>query len=333
MNDPVVLPDVPSNQVLTWLEQARSFKKWPISRLITVFEATTLANLKQRHAVVKYLKGHFKETPAPVFGFTGTPGAGKSTLISSLTSTLLRKRPELTIAVIAVDPSSSESGGAILGDRTRLQKNLEEPRLFFRSQASNLELGGVSRKTFQATRLLRYLFDLVLVETVGIGQSEIEVQQVSDHAFLILQPLGGDEIQFMKCGIMEIPDTFIVNKCDEEELAKRSYHLLKSSLKLAKVSASDSPDIPIFLTSALKNRGVGEVADFVLKLSEEKATQELLQAKEVYYLKKWIREEYGHWGVSFYDEHVAPSFPHPNNLTYEEKELAFLKSVQARIDG
>src|SRR5690606_6958306 len=116
-------------------------------------------------------------------GITGTPGAGKSTLVGEMATRLVGADDHTAVAVLAVDPSSQISGGALLGDRTRVRFPAGEPRLFFRSQASDRELGGVSRTTFPVCRLLHRLFDVVFVETVGIGQSETEIQHVSDWTY------------------------------------------------------------------------------------------------------------------------------------------------------
>ena len=117
--------------------------------------------------------------------------------------------------MLAVDPSSQVSGGALLGDRTRMRFPPDERRLFFRSQASESDLGGLGPSTFQVCRLLTRLFDCVMIETVGIGQSEADIRHLADRVYLVLQPLGGDEVQFLKAGIIEVPHAFILNKCDE----------------------------------------------------------------------------------------------------------------------
>ena len=176
----------------------------------------------------------------------------------------------------------------------------KEERLFFRSQASNLELGGVSEATFQASRLLRHLFDIIIIETVGIGQNEIDIQYLTDHTFLVMQPLAGDQIQFMKAGIMEIPDGFVVNKCDEEKLARTSYHMLRASLKQARLVALDATDDfaqasrdQIFLTSALKGMGVEALAQAILALPHRRTARQC----DEFFLKKVIQRYYGEYGL------------------------------------
>jgi LAO/AO transport system kinase len=229
---------------------------------------------------------------------TGTPGAGKSSLIDRLCRHLLAADAQITLAVLAVDPSSRNSGGSILGDRTRMRPTGREPRLFFRSQASHLELGGITTATFHALRLLRPLFDLVFVESVGIGQNETDIQPLTDHTCLVMQPLAGDQIQFMKCGIMEIPETFIVNKCDECQLARSSYHLLKGALRQARLIDPDTHAAPprerIYLTSATEGLGIETLAEHLLNLQP---APDRRNQGEQFFLEKRIRSLWGEFGI------------------------------------
>lgn len=275
---------------------AVALKKLALGRLISLFENARPEAIETRTQVIKALEKEL-EPKAKIIGLTGTPGAGKSTLIGELASGLLREDPNCSVAVLAVDPSSQISGGAFLGDRTRVNFPAKENRLFFRSQASNCEFGGVSFNTFQVVRLLRYFFSYIFIETVGIGQTEIEIQQLADHTCLVMQPLAGDQIQFMKSGIMEIPDTFIVNKCDEEALAKRSYHLLKGSLKQAKLVGSEQETI--FMVSALKRIGLQPLIEHLYQLSGSTSS---FAKQEAFYLQKWFQEEYGRHGVALVEK-------------------------------
>lgn len=323
-------------RIVQQLKQAENLEKWPIAQLISVFERNTTANFVTRHQIVSYLedKQNGIDKQGVVLGVTGTPGAGKSSLIGELCLTLLNQRPEISIAVLAIDPSSHESGGALLGDRTRTIFPVKDKRLFFRSQASQQDLGGMSKQTFHVTRLLRKLFDLIIIETVGIGQSEIEVQKLSDHTCLIMQPLAGDQVQFMKAGIMEVPDTFIINKCDEDNLAKKSLHLLKSSLKLASIYVENAGDKKqaavkdIFLTSAIKRKGISELAEHVLAFRDQSVSAESLAKQEDYFLHKWIKQAYGEFGEGVY-AHFSQDEALQNG-SLEEKELRF-KTIMAQF--
>lgn len=319
------------------LESAKALKKWPLGKLISLFESSLPEAVRVRQQIIEHIDSHPEAFPrqATVLGFTGTPGAGKSSLIAEICRQLLDQQPGMAIAVLAVDPSSQISGGSILGDRTRMQFGKKMDHMFFRSQASNLELGGVSRATFQASRLLRHLFDFIIIETVGIGQSEIDIQYMTDHTFLVMQPLGGDQIQFMKCGIMEIPDSFIVNKCDEEKLARSSYHMLRSSLKQAKLINLHEQDNyqhaakdQIFLTSALKRTGINTLVSHILGLKPSKSLQEC----EAFYLKKFIEKCFGEFGMELLqkNDHFQKSL-FSTNLNYEQKEDLALAIIAKHI--
>ncbi|UZE94687.1 GTP-binding protein [Alkalimarinus alittae] len=315
------------------LERATRLEKWPLARLISQFETSTDKAKQIRHTVIEALNNRPDKMKKNglVLGITGTPGAGKSSLIGEVCLNILDKKPELSIAVLAVDPSSQRSGGSLLGDRTRTNFPINDNRLFFRSQASDLDLGGVGKKTYQVTRLLRHLFDIIIIETVGIGQSEIEIEQLSDHTCLILQPFAGDQVQFMKAGIMEVPDTFIINKCDEDSLAKKSYHLLKSSLKLVNVSIDQEVDAAkkIFLTSAIKQKGIDELSSFILQLYSDPAVRKDTREQELFYLRKWVQQEFGRFGTS--QLNALPAYELQSHNSYEKKESIILDAIHAVI--
>lgn len=320
----------PASQAL--IEKALKLEKWPLAQLVSIFERHTEANLIKRHQIQRELTQHPKAKSGCVFGFTGTPGAGKSSLIGALCLNLLEQAPDLSIAVVAIDPSSQASGGALLGDRTRTQFPAQDKRIFFRSQASHLDLGGMGKTTYSVVRLLKKLFDIVIIETVGIGQSEIEVQRLADHTILVMQPLAGDQVQFMKAGIMEVPDTFVINKCDEDKLAKKSLHLLKASLKLAKIyvhnnADNDTEQQDIFMCSATKLRGINELA---CKLLTQAQTGERKNANDQaqYFLDKAIRQSYGELGVKILARHKSTAMP---TSSYEALELSCVQVINQAL--
>src|SRR5919199_1203637 len=178
-----------------------------LARAITLVERR---DPSVRH-VLEALSGQMKRPS--VLGFTGAPGTGKSTLVDALVR-LLRGR-DCGVAVIAVDPNSPYSGGALLGDRIRMQRHALDPRVFIRSMGARGHLGGLSVATREAIRLLgAFGFEYVLLETVGVGQSELEVAAVADTTVVVLTPGLGDGVQMIKAGIMEIADVFVVNKAD-----------------------------------------------------------------------------------------------------------------------
>ena len=167
--------------------------------------------------------------PAHIVGITGPPGVGKSSLIARLIERVLREGQRL--GVVAVDPSSQVSGGALLGDRGRMQVPSNAP-VYMRSFAARDRLGGLSREAFLAVFLLRYLCDMVLVETVGVGQSETDIAHLADTVVLVIQPFSGDLLQFIKAGVIEIPDVLAVNKADNETLARKAVADVKAALSL-----------------------------------------------------------------------------------------------------
>lgn len=282
-----------------WLERAFQFDKVALARLISLMERTDdrFENVKIEIEDRLAKTENNSKRDALIIGWTGTPGAGKSSLLGVLGSVILESTP-LSIAIIAVDPSSHISGGSILGDRVRTRFPIGEKRIFFRSQASNLELGGLAPFTWEVLLLLRKIFDIIFVETVGIGQNEIEIKNACDTTALILQPFSGDQVQFIKSGIMEIPDFFILNKCDEEKLAKRSYHQLQSSLEFLK-GVQGQVEIPqIFLTSAITHRNIPQLAQHLKKyqLSNERKP---LEIKNNFFLDRYVLNHYGIRGLQY----------------------------------
>ncbi len=155
-------------------------------------------------------------------GITGPPGVGKSTLVSALVREIRRGAQAPTVGVLAVDPSSIRSGGALLGDRMRIAPDPGDAGVFVRSLATAGEMGGLARSVPLAVLVLSAAFDVTLVETVGIGQTETDVGNVVDGVAFVVQPGSGDALQFLKAGIMEVPDVLVVNKADQTELARRA---------------------------------------------------------------------------------------------------------------
>jgi LAO/AO transport system kinase len=171
------------------------------------------------------------EAGGHVVGVTGPPGAGKSTLLSELCRSW--RALDRTVAVLAVDPSSKRSGGSLLGDRARIVFDPEDRGLFIRSTATGQRLGGLAPATRAAAQALAAAFDVVVIETVGVGQSETEVGEVADTVAVIVQPGSGDTLQFLKSGIMEIPDVLVVTKADLGDIAMRARRDLSAALRSA----------------------------------------------------------------------------------------------------
>ncbi|HSP09898.1 MAG TPA: methylmalonyl Co-A mutase-associated GTPase MeaB [Candidatus Dormibacteraeota bacterium] len=231
--------------------------------------ARAITLVERRDASVRDLERSLREvqkTPG-VVGFTGAPGSGKSTLVDALVQ-LLRKQ-DLSVAVLATDPNSPYTGGAILGDRIRMQRHALDPKVYIRSMGARGHLGGLSLASREAIRLLgAFGFDQVVVETVGVGQSELEVAAVADTTVVVLTPNQGDGVQMIKAGILEIADVFVVNKADIEG-HMRVVTELRAMLSLAAPrSLGGEPRAwkpPIVSTVASREEGIGELWQAVLE--------------------------------------------------------------------
>ncbi|HWF54723.1 MAG TPA: methylmalonyl Co-A mutase-associated GTPase MeaB [Solirubrobacteraceae bacterium] len=200
---------------------------------------------------------------AAVVGFTGPPGAGKSTLLSALTK--LERARERTVAVLSIDPSSPFTQGALLGDRIRLTDHFLDSGVFIRSMANRGALGGLSEATLQAALLMDASGrDLVLLETVGVGQAEVDIIDHADTVVLVLMPGSGDSIQALKAGIMEIPDIIVVNKSDHP-LTDTMVREIKGILALG---SHEGWQVPIVKTQAIHGTGIDELAE---RLAEHRA--------------------------------------------------------------
>lgn len=211
---------------------------------------------RDRHAVARLLDEAAAEGKAHILGITGPPGVGKSTLTAALVRAL-RDRGE-TVGVVAVDPSSRQSGGALLGDRARMQTDPSDQGVFVRSVAARDRLGGLSEIAVATATLMASVYDHVIMETVGIGQSEADIALVADTVLLALQPGSGDGLQFMKAGIMELPDIVVVTKSDLGAMAQRARGEAEAALKLA---GHNTAPPPVILVSASTRAGLDELLD------------------------------------------------------------------------
>ena len=196
---------------------------------------------------------------ARIIGLTGAPGSGKSTLVDQLAKHY--RKENRTVGIIAVDPTSPYSGGAILGDRIRMQDHFADPGIYIRSMATRGSLGGLARATADvATVLDASGRDLILVETVGVGQDEVDIVRLADITVVILVPGMGDDVQTIKAGIMEIADIFVVNKCDREGV-ERVEREIRAMQSLAVRSDRWTP--PIVKTIASEGQGIGDLASAI----------------------------------------------------------------------
>lgn len=193
----------------------------------------------------------------PVIGITGPPGAGKSTLVNAITTYFVLQHKR--VAILAVDPTSPFNFGSLLGDRIRMAPQFNNPNVFIRSIATRGALGGISVKTIEMLDVLKASnFDLIIVETVGVGQSEVEIAGLADKTIVVLVPESGDEIQNIKSGLMEIAQAFVVNKAD-----RAGADTFANNLK--KLVNDNHQNIPVFKTVADKNMGIENLSKWILE--------------------------------------------------------------------
>ncbi len=225
-------------------------------------------------------------------GITGTPGVGKSTLIEAFGLHLCRDLG-LSVAVLAVDPSSSRTGGSILGDKTRMAELARHPHAFIRPSPSSGTLGGVTRRTREVMDLCDGAgYDVIIVETVGVGQSEIAVSQMTDAFVLLIAPAGGDELQGVKRGIMELADILVVNKCDGalEAQARSTLSDYASALRLVRPSSPSWTPIAQ-VASALTNVGIHELWEKLTQLRSAREQAGDLLARRSEQQRIWMWSE------------------------------------------
>jgi LAO/AO transport system kinase len=213
----------------------------------------------EKHQLLKDL--HPYTGKAYIVGITGSPGTGKSTLVDRLI-TYLREQ-DLSLGIVAVDPTSPFTGGAILGDRVRMQRHATDPKVFIRSMGTRGYLGGLARHSKEAVRVLdAYGCEVILVETVGVGQSELDIMNLADTTVVVLSPGGGDSVQAFKAGIMEIADVFGVNKGDLEGAGKLIAQI-SAMLDIVKHDAPWQP--PVVKMTAAEDKGIDQLWNAILK--------------------------------------------------------------------
>jgi LAO/AO transport system kinase len=270
------------------LAAVRAGGKPAVARALTLIETAD-----GTAALARLLDEAAADPRADVLGLTGPPGVGKSTLTDALIAAA-RARGE-SVGVVAVDPSSRASGGALLGDRTRLAVDPEDERIFVRSMAARDRLGGLSDHAVAAIVLMRAVYDRVIVETVGIGQSEGDVAAVADTVLLLVQPGSGDALQFMKAGVMELPDVVCVTKADLGAVALRAKADVAGALSLA---ATEGWTVPVVAVSVPTGEGLGDLAAALAAHSAHLDGEDRRARRRAVRARAWIDDALRvRWGV------------------------------------
>lgn len=229
--------------------------------------ARTISLVENEAHGFEFILGSLIPHQIPVIGFTGPPGAGKSTLLNAVIGYLLDEGKK--VGLILVDPSSPFNLGAVLGDRLRMTAHFTNPNLFIRSLASRGSLGGLSDKIIEVVEVMKaYPFDYIFIETVGVGQSEVEIAGLADTTVVVLVPEAGDSVQAMKAGLMEIADIFVVNKADRPE-AEAMINFLSLQLHI-----SGRDHIPVLRTVAVESKGVRELIAAFMQITASKGNEE-----------------------------------------------------------
>lgn len=252
-------------------QHLRAGDRGALAKAITLVESTAVGQLQDGQALIEALLPHAEAGVR--YGITGIPGSGKSTLIDALGLQLIARGHR--VAVLAVDPSSTRSGGSILGDKTRMERLAVNEAAFVRPSATGGALGGVTRRTREAIVLCEAAgYDRVIIETVGVGQNELAVERMADFNILLMLAGTGDELQGIKRGIMESADVVVVNKCDGGNLkaCERARNELQHALQLMPARASGRRPA-VMLCSALEGTGVPELADHAERsVAEDKSS-------------------------------------------------------------
>ncbi|BCB04660.1 methylmalonyl Co-A mutase-associated GTPase MeaB [Bacillus sp. KH172YL63] len=311
-----------------------------LAKAITLIESNAEKHYEAGQRLLQELLPHTGNSFR--IGITGVPGAGKSTFIEAFGEMLCEQG--FRVAVLAIDPSSSISGGSILGDKTRMEQLSKNPQAFVRPSPTAGTLGGVHRKTNETLLLCEAAgYDLIIIETVGVGQSEVMVRQMVDFFMLLVITGAGDELQGMKKGIMELADMLLVNKADGENkpLAEKTKRELNQILHFL-LPATKGWSSKAYTCSALKNEGLQEIWDMMLQFQRQTKEQGVFQERRLYQKQEWFHTMLKERILSdfFYQQKIKTSLPELQQrvkegefTTSQAVEQLLLQYKEAIIDG
>lgn len=265
------------------IDEIREGGKLALSRALSAIESA-----KDRDQLARLLDDAARHAHGFVLGLTGPPGVGKSTLTNALLKQWRAKGE--SVGVIAVDPSSQFTGGALLGDRTRLKTDPHDDKMFVRSMAARDRLGGLSEHAIAAIVLMRAIYDRVIVESVGIGQSEADISFAADAVVLCIQPGSGDSLQFMKAGVMELPDIIAVTKADMGKVARRARADVEGALTLSRFDAHGGRTPDVVMVSATDHVGMDDLEHAVDTFRAYLDANSLIERRRASQQEAWIRE-------------------------------------------
>ncbi len=276
----------PEFEVKDRVEDILAGNKIALSQTITLLESQNQAQAQKGQSILEQLPT--RNTLAKIIGITGSPGVGKSSFVEQLGIHLVQQ--ELKVAVLAIDPSSQMSKGSILGDKTRMEKLSHHPKAYIRPSAAGKTLGGVAQATKSTITLCEKAgFDVILIETVGVGQSEVLVHAMSDMMLLLLQPGAGDELQGIKKGVVELADLLIVNKNDTDKkmLAKQTKQFFSNAIHMLPSRHQDWT-IKVLLASAMEKTGIEEAWINILKYFNAQSTNGQIKARRMAQSAQWF---------------------------------------------